>query len=543
MDELQPISAIARDLGIEPKFVQPHGQHIAKISLEAIRDGGPQGKLVVVTGVTPTPAGEGKTTISVGLSQALAKRGKRSAVTLREPSLAPIFGIKGGGAGGGRSRVVPEDEINLHFTGDSHAVASAHNLLAALVDNAARRRAVPGLHPEGITWRRVTDVEDRALRLITTGLGGRPNGPVRETGFDIVAASEIMAVLALAESMDDLRYRLGRITVAYTDDGTPITADHVDAVGSLMALLRHALLPNLVQTVEGSPALVHTGPFGNIAHGSSSVIADRLALGYADYVVTESGFGADLGFEKFMHIKARSGGLRPSAAVLVATVRALKSHGGSPANAWAIPDPIAVQIGAANLQATIGIVRSFGLPVVVAINRFPTDTPEELVIMQDVAIGAGASAAVTCSSFADGGDGTLELAEAVIRVTSDDPPEPGYLYTSDTSIRQKVHVLATKVYGAANVRWSPQADRRLTALEQLGLDALPVCMAKTHLSLSHDPALKGRPSNYTFEISDVHASTGAGFVYPIAGPVLTMPGLPSEPRRLDVDDHGQITGL
>ncbi len=530
-------------MGIEPKFIQPYGQHKAKVALEGIRSDGAQGKLVVVTGVTPTPAGEGKTTVAIGLTQALGKLGKRPVVALREPSLGPIFGIKGGGTGGGRSKVVPEDEINVHFTGDSHAVASAHNLLAALVDNAARRRMIPGLHPEGITWRRVTDVEDRALRIVATGLGGQANGPVRETGFDIVAASEIMAVLALSVSTEDLRGRLGRMTVARADDGAPITAEHLGAVGSLMALLRRALLPNLVQTVEGRPALIHTGPFGNIAHGSSSVLADRLALGYTDYVVTEAGFGADLGFEKFMHIKARGSGLRPSAAVLVATVRALKSHGGSPPNAWDRPDPIAVQIGAANLQATIGIVRSFGLPVVVAINRFPSDTPEELVIMQDVAIGAGASAAVTCSAFSEGGDGTLDLAEAVVRVTEGDPPEPGYLYAADAAIRQKVHVLATQVYGADGVRWSPQAEQRLKALEALGLDALPVCMAKTHLSLSHDPTLKGRPANYTFEVSDVRASTGAGFVYPIAGPVLTMPGLPSQPRTLDVDEQGQITGL
>jgi formate--tetrahydrofolate ligase len=539
--EPQPISAVARSLGIEPRHLVSYGEHKAKVSLDAIRP--TTGKLIAVTGITPTPAGEGKTLTCIGLVQALGKLGHNAAVTLREPSLGPLFGLKGGGTGGGASRVLPEDDINLHFTGDTHAVGAAHNLLSALTDNAVRRGQVSGLQPSGITWRRVTPVEDRALRQITTGLGGSANGPVRETGFDITEASEIMAILALASDHVDLRRRLAAITVGYADDGRAITAKDIGAVGSLMALLNDALLPNLVQTSEGQPALVHTGPFGNIAHGCSSVVADRLALGYADYVVTECGFGADLGFEKFMHIKARSAGLCPSAVVLVATIRALKSHGGAPADALHHPDPIAVRIGSANLDHMVGLVRSFGLPVVVAINRFPADTPEEVIILQDVAIAAGASAAVISTCYQDGGQGATDLAQAVTRLTEGPPPEVTYMYPPQAPLRDKVRALVTKAYGARGVHWSVEADRRLAVFEKLGLDALPVCMAKTSSSISHDPSLKGRPSDYTFEISDVRASTGAGFVYPIAGPVTTMPGLPREPRSLDVDADGNVTGL
>ena len=542
MDELRPITEVARSLGIAPKHLIPYGDTKAKVSLDAIRPK-QTGSLVVVTGINPTPAGEGKTTTSVGLTQGLGKLGKNAVATIREPSLGPIFGIKGGGTGGGKSRLIPEDEINIHFTGDAHAVASAHNLLGAMAENAIQRGLIPDTGPEDITWRRVVDVEDRALRSIVSGLGGSPNAPLRETGFDIVTASEIMAVLALASGPADLRERLSRISVAVSKNGQPVTAAQVGAVGSLMALLRQALLPNLVQTTEGQPAFVHTGPFGNIAHGCSSVVADRLALGYADYVITEAGFGADLGFEKFMHIKCRTSGLRPNAAVLVGTVRALKHHGGVAANALNYPDPLSVRIGSANLDHMVRLVRSFGLPVVVAINRFPTDTPEEVVIMQDVAITAGASAAVACNGFTEGGDGAVELAEAVVRTTTAQPPPITYLYPLDAPIREKVRALATKVYGAADVKWSPEASRKLARFEEQGLGSLPVCMAKTPLSLSHDPALKNRPSGYTFEISDVRASLGAGFVYPIAGSVVTMPGLPKNPRTLDVDARGRITGL
>ena len=542
MDELRPIAEVARAAGIPPKHLIPYGASKAKVALDAVL---PErtGKLIVVTGVTPTPAGEGKTTTTVALTQGLGKIGKKAAATLREPSLGPIFGIKGGGTGGGKSCVVPEDEINVHFTGDAHAVGSAHNLLGAIAENAAQRGLIPGISPQDITWRRVVDIEDRALRSIVSGLGGSANAPLRESGFDIVTASEIMATLALSSDLADLRARLGRITVASGAGGKRATASDIGAVGSLMALLRHALIPNLVQTLEGQPAFVHTGPFGNIAHGCSSVVADRLALGYADYVVTEAGFGADLGFEKFMHIKCRSSGLRPSAAVLVGTARAMKHHGGVPANSLDRPDPFSVRIGTANLQHMIGIIRAFGLPVVVAVNHFPTDTPEETVIMQDVAIEAGASAAVVCSGFADGGDGATELAEAVVRAADGEPPEISYLYPTEAPIREKALALAKTVYGAADVRWSPEASRRLDGFERQGLGGLPVCMAKTPLSISHDSSLKNRPSGYTFEISDVRASTGAGFVYPVAGNIVTMPGLPKTPRALDVDAEGNIVGL
>ena len=542
MDELRPIAEVARAAGIPPKHLIPYGASKAKVALDAVL---PErtGKLIVVTGVTPTPAGEGKTTTTVALTQGLGKIGKKAAATLREPSLGPIFGIKGGGTGGGKSRVVPEDEVNVHFTGDAHAVGSAHNLLGAIAENAAQRGLIPGISPQDITWRRVVDIEDRALRSIVSGLEGSANAPLRESGFDIVTASEIMATLALSSDLADLRARLGRITVASGAGGKRTTASDIGAVGSLMALLRHALIPNLVQTLEGQPAFVHTGPFGNIAHGCSSVVADRLALGYADYVVTEAGFGADLGFEKFMHIKCRSSGLRPSAAVLVGTARAMKHHGGVPASSLDRPDPFSVRIGTANLQHMIGIIRAFGLPVVVAVNHFPTDTPEETVIMQDVAIEAGASAAVVCSGFADGGDGATELAEAVVRAAEGEPPEITYLYPMEAPIREKALALAKTVYGAADVRWSPEASRRLDGFERQGLGGLPVCMAKTPLSISHDSSLKNRPSGYTFEISDVRASTGAGFVYPVAGNIVTMPGLPKTPRALDVDAEGNIVGL
>ena len=539
---MKPISEVARNLGLPPKHLMPFGDNKAKVSLEAVQSQH-RGKLVVVTSVNPTPAGEGKTTTTIGLTQGLNHIGKKAVATVRQPSLGPIFGIKGGGSGGGKSCVIPEDEINIHFTGDMHAVAAAHNLLAAIADNAVQRGLAPDTAPEDITWRRVVDIEDRALRSIVTGLGGSPNAPLRETGFDIVAASEIMAVLALASDLADLRRRLGQVTIATSKTGRRVTAEDVGAVGSLMALLRHAVLPNLVQTTEGYPAFVHAGPFGNIAHGCSSVIADRLALGYADYVITEAGFGADLGFEKFMHIKCRTSGLRPHAAVLVATVRALKSHGGVPASALHHPDAFAVHIGADNFLHMIHVVKSFGLPVVAAINSFPTDTPEEVVIMQHLAIEAGAAAAVTCTGFAEGGAGAANLAEAVVRAVDGPAPRINYLYPLNAPIREKVRALATNVYNAADVRWSPEAGRRADRFEQQGLSELPVCMAKTHASLSHDPSLKNRPSGYTFEVSDIRASTGAGFVYPIAGSILTMPGLPKTPRALDVDDKGNLIGF
>ncbi len=538
-----PIAEIAEKMGLDPKVMIPQGHYKAKVPLEAIKQGGSRGKLVVVTGITPTRAGEGKTTITVGLTQGLGRLGKRVVATLREPSLGPIFGIKGGGTGGDKATVEPQDEINVHFTGDAHAVGSAHNLLAALTDNAVQRRQIDGLDPSGVTWRRVTDVEDRALRTIISGLGGSANAPVRETGFDIVTASEVMAVLALSSGLEDLRARLSRIVVGFTNDAKAVTAADVGAVGSMMSLLRYAIQPNLVQTSEGQPVMVHTGPFGNIAHGCSSVVADRLALGYADYVLTEAGFGADLGFEKFMHIKARFNDLEPRAAVLVASVRALKSHGGVRVRELDSPNEDAVRKGMSNLQHLIGVVRSFGLPVVVAINRFPTDTKGEMAIVKQGAEAACAHAAVETRVFAVGGAGGVDLGEALIDATTGGAPKVSYLYPEDASTEEKVLALAQKVYNAADVRWSPAARRQLRLYRDLGWGALPVCMAKTHLSLSHSPSLKGLPSGYTFEVSDVRASVGAGFIYPVAGTMVTMPGLPGSPRALDVDGAGNILGL
>jgi formate--tetrahydrofolate ligase len=538
-----PITEIAAQMGLDPDVVLPYGKYKAKISLDAIKTGGPQGKMILVTAVTPTKAGEGKTTTTVGLTQALGKLGHSVIATLREPSLGPIFGIKGGGTGGGVALVEPQDEVNVHFTGDAHAVSSAHNLLAALTDNAVQRNKIPGLSPEGISWRRVSDMEDRALRSIVTGVGGSNNAPVRETGFDIVTASEIMAILALSSDLEDLRARLKRIVVATTNDGTPVTADDVEAVGSLMSLLRHAIVPNLVQTTEGQPVIVHTGPFGNIAHGCSSVIGDKLALGYADYVLTEAGFGADLGFEKFVDIKARTNGLEPSAVVLVATIRALKSHGGVKFRDLDAPNEAAVEKGCANLEHLTGMIRGFGFPVVVAINEFPSDTDGEFAIVKQRAEAAGAVSAVKSSVFANGGAGGIELAEAVVAAAAGGKTDVSYLFDEDAPVEDKVLALAKNVYGADDVKWAPAARRKLKTFHQQGWGTLPVCMAKTHLSISHRPALSGRPSGYTFEISDVRASVGAGFIYPIAGTMMTMPGLPGSPRALDVDSKGNIVGL
>ena len=540
---MRPIADVAESLGLDTAALIPQGHYKAKIPLEAIREDGKRGKLVVVTGITPTPAGEGKTTTTVGLTQSLGRLGKNVVATLREPSLGPIFGIKGGGTGGGLSLVEPQDEVNIHFTGDAHAVGSAHNLLAALTDNVAQRGQIPGFRPERITWRHVTDVEDRALRSIVTGLGGSANAPIRETGFDIVTASEIMAILALARDLDNLRERLSRIVVGYTDQNVPITATDVNAVGSLMSLLRHAILPNLVQTTEGQPVIVHAGPFGNIAHGCSSVVGDRLALGYADYVLSEAGFGADLGFEKFMHIKARFNGLEPSAAVLVATVRAVKYHGGVAVRELETPDEDAVRRGMENLTHLIGVVRAMGLPVVVAVNHFPTDTQAEMDIVKSGCEEAGAFAAVESRVFADGGAGGIELAEALIQATEGPDPEISYFYPEDASIQDKVLALAHTVYNAADVSWTAASLRTLRGFEANGWGGLPVCMAKTNASISHQASLRGRPSGYTFEVNDVRASVGAGFIYPIAGNIVTMPGLPGSPRALDVDDKGNILNL
>ena len=540
-----PINQVAEQLGIPNEFLVPYGHHKAKISLDSLNGReGQQGKLVVVTGITPTPAGEGKTTTSVGLTQGMGKLGHKAVVTLREPTLGPIFGIKGGGTGGGMARVVPEDEINIHFTGDAHAVASAHNLLAALVDNAVFRGQIPGFQPTGIQWSRVTDASDRSLRSIIAGVGGSNNSPLRETRFDIVSASEIMAILALAADPDDLRGRLSRLVVGFTDSGRPVTVDDLGVVGSLMSLLRHTTMPNMVQTLEGQPSLIHAGPFGNIAHGCSSIIGDKVALAYADYVITEAGFGSDLGFEKFMHIKTRQSGLQPNAAVLVASVRALKWHGGATRRDLATPDPEAVAAGGANLAHHVDIVKGFGLPCVVAINRFGTDSAEELDAVRAIALESGADAAVEADGFARGGDGMTDLADAVVKA-ADGQPDVTYAYPLDAPVEEKVLALARQVYHAESVTWSAEARRNLRRFEAQGWGNLPICMAKTHLSTSHDPTLRGSPSGYAFPIADIRASVGAGFLYALAGRIETLPGLPTRPRAMDMDvtPEGEITGL
>ncbi len=544
---LLPIAEIAEKMGLDPEALIPYGRHKAKVLLDAASSSSKRGKLIVVTGITPTPAGEGKTTTTVGLTQAFGLLGVNAVATLREPSLGPIFGIKGGGTGGGLSRVEPENEVNIHFTGDAHAVSSAHNLLAALIDNAVQRGQVPDMMPSGITLRRVSDMEERSLRQVVTGLGGTANAPLRETGFDIVSASEVMAILALSSSLQDLRDRLGRIVVGFTRNGRPVAvADIEGAVGSMMSLLRHALLPNLVQTTEGQPVIVHTGPFGNIAHGCSSIVGDQLALRCADYVLTEAGFGADLGFEKFMHIKTRASQLRPHGAVIVATVRALKFHGGVRSAQLGLPDPAAVERGMANLRHLIGVIQSFGLPVVVALNLFPTDTEQELQLVMQGSEEAGATA-VECAPFTSGGPGCTELAKALMAATRD-VPEDGvanidYAYELSDSLEDKVLALAKRVYNASDASWSAAARRELRRFRELGWGGLPICMAKTHLSISDRPDRKGRPADYTFEVRDVRASVGAGFIYPIAGNIVTMPGLPGSPRALDVDEDGAILGL
>ena len=542
---MQPIANIAENLGIAAEHILPYGRHKAKIALDARQDAGAgRGKLVVVTGITPTPAGEGKTTTAIGLTQGLGQLGQRVAVTLREPTLGPIFGIKGGGTGGGAARVVPEEEINIHFTGDAHAVASAHNLLAALVDNAAFRRTVPDFDADGITWTRVTDASDRGLRQVVAGVGGDGYGPLREARFSIVSASEIMAILALAEDLNDLRERVGRIVVGSTRGGAPVSVDQLGFTGALMTLLHQTVMPNLAQTLEGQPALVHAGPFGNIAHGCNSVIADRMALAYSDYVITEAGFASDLGFEKFMHIKVRNRDLAPAAAVLVASARALKWHGGARRRDLAQPNPEQVTAGGANLAHHISIVKSFGLPTVVAINRFGSDSPEELACVKDIALGAGADAAVECDGYAQGGAGALALAEAVMTAAASDT-KVDYLYPDDAPAQDKVLALAQKVYGAADTVWSPAARRQLRYFEEQGWGKLPICMAKTHLSISHDPTLRNRPQGYTFPVNEIRASVGAGFLYALAGRIETMPGLPTRPRALgmDVAEDGTVIGF
>jgi formate--tetrahydrofolate ligase len=551
---LRPIRAVAADLGLTDDDIELYGRNIAKIDLAVLQrlTDQPRGRYIVVTAMTPTPPGEGKTTTTIGLGQALARLGKRSVVTIRQPSMGPTFGIKGGAAGGGYSQVVPMEPFNLHLTGDIHAVGAAHNLLAAMIDNHLHHGNHLDIDPYTVSWTRVVDISDRALRHVIVGLGGKENGPVRQAQFDITVASEVMAILALTTGLHDLRQRLGRIVVAHTRDGAPVTADDLKAAGAMTVLLKEAIKPNLLQTLEGSPALVHCGPFANIAHGASSVLADLIGLHCADYVVTESGFGADIGFEKFCDIKCRASGLTPDAVVLVATVRALKAHSGRYAITAGKPldprlseeNPDDVAAGVANLTAQVRIAKLFGRPVVVAINRFPNDFSSEIEVVRQAARDVGAFEVVESVVFAEGGAGGYDLAQAVM-AACEMPGKFTPLYPLDISLRDKIETLATKVYGAARVEYTPEASRQLARFEQQGYGHLPVCMAKTHLSISHDPKLRGAPSGYVFPIREVRLAAGAGFIYPLAGDIRTMPGLPAHPaaERIDIDADGRTVGL
>ncbi|TMG24570.1 MAG: formate--tetrahydrofolate ligase [Chloroflexi bacterium] len=552
----RPIVEVARELGLRDDEIELYGPWKAKVRLEAIRRleaQNPLGKYVVVTAITPTPLGEGKTTTTIGLAQGLGRIGRRAAVAIRQPSLGPVFGIKGGAAGGGHSQVIPMEDFNLHLTGDNHAVGAAHNLAAAFIDNSLHHRNPMGIEAQSIQWPRVVDISDRSIRRAVIGLGGRENGPPRETEWQITVASEVMAVLALASDIHDLRARLGRMVLAQTYDGAPVTADDLRVAGAMTALLRDALKPNLLQTLEGGPAFVHAGPFANIAHGNNSVLADRLGLATNEIVCTEAGFGADMGAEKFFNIKCRASGLRPDAAVVVATIRALKMHGGVGRIVAGKPlDPVlqeenvpAVRAGSANLAKQVENVLAFGVPVVVAINAYPTDTPGEVSAVREAALEAGARAAVVSTHFQTGGAGAEELARAVWAAAQEGAPDFHMLYADDASLRDKIETIAVRIYGAAGVDELPAASKALALYESLGFGRLPVCMAKTQYSLSHDPALRGRPTGFRVPIRDVKLSAGAGFVTPLLGEMRTMPGLPSRPggENIDIDANGDIVGL
>jgi formate--tetrahydrofolate ligase len=545
---LRPILDVARDAGFDPADVTLWGRHKAKVSLHALtrRSVGSQGRLVLVSAINPTPAGEGKTTTSVALAMGLARRGRRAIAALREPSLGPVFGVKGGGTGGGRATLEPAADINLHFTGDIHAVTSAHNLLAAMVDNALHFRDPVDLDARSIRWRRALDMNDRSLRGVVVGMG-RGNGPVRESSFDITAASEVMAILCLADSPKDLEARLARIVVGTTPAGRPVTAGDLGAAPAMTALLLDALLPNLVQTAEGTPALVHGGPFANIAHGCNSIVATRLALAYGQEVITEAGFGFDLGGEKFLDIKCRAGGLWPRGVVLVATHRALKMHGGAPLARVAEPDLEALHRGFDHLARHLETLRAYGLPAVVAVNAFPQDTAEEVAALEALGRSMGVTVA-RCEGFVRGGEGALALADAVLAMldaTDAAPPTPRFMYELDDPPEEKIRKIAVGVYGAERVEFTPAARKDLEAVVKLGGAELPVCMAKTHLSLTDDPSRPGRPRGFTVTVREVRLSAGAGYLVALTGEIMTMPGLPKEPaaRRVVVHPDGTITGL
>ncbi len=551
--KLKPIEDIALDMGLPARLLEPYGRDVMKIDLAAIEQlaDAPKAKYVLVSAITPTPLGEGKTTTTVGLGQGFKHLGKQATIAIRQPSMGPTLGIKGGAAGGGYSQVVPMELLNLHLTGDMHAVTAAHNLLAAMVDNHLHQGNALGLDLSEITWRRVLDMNDRALRNIVVGLGGKADGVTRQTGFDITAASEVMAALALTTWLADLRARLGRIVAGYTPAGRPVTADELETAGAMTVLLREAIKPNLMQTLENTPVLVHCGPFGNIATGNSSVVADLIGIRCGDYLITEAGFGADMGAERFFNIKCRVSGQAPDAAVLVATVRALKAHSGKfrIVAGKPLPDellaenPDDVHAGAANLRKQIENVRMHGVSPVVCVNAFPTDHPSEHRAIREIAESMGARVAVS-THFADGGAGATELAEAVAEA-AEEPSEFRFLYPSSAPLAEKIETIATRVYGADGVSYTPAARKQLDRYERNGFGELPVCIAKTHLSISSDPKRLGAPTGWTLPVREVRASVGAGFVYPICGDMRTMPGLGSSPAatRIDLDADGEIVGL
>ena len=542
--QLRPIAEIAKSLGIAEEHIEPYGRYKAKLTPEALAGAhGKQGKLILVTAINPTPAGEGKTTTSVGLADALHTQGKKTVVALCEPSLGPCFGMKGGAAGGGYAQVVPMEDINLHFTGDFHAITTAHNLLAALIDNHIFQGNALDLDVNRIVWKRVLDINDRALRHVVTGLGGRVHGVPRESGFDITVASEMMAILCLADGLADMKRRLGRILIGWTRSGRPVHADELGATGALTLLFKDAIKPNLVQTIEGTPALIHGGPFANIAHGCSSVMGTKYALKCADYVVTEAGFGADLGAEKFFDIKCRLAGLKPDAVVIVATVRALKMNGGVPKDALGTENLDALKKGAANLEKHIENIGKFGVPAVVAVNVFPTDTEAELLLLEDLCARLGAQCARS-EVWAKGGAGGLALADAVedaLGRTADFHP----IYDAKKSIAEKIEIIAREIYGADGVDFTPEAQKQMAEMETLGMTETPVCMAKTQYSLSDNPTLLGRPAGFRITVRELRASCGAGFVVALTGNILTMPGLPKVPAAMgmDITEDGGITGL
>ena len=542
----RPITDVARDLGLSDEDLELYGRYKAKISLGVLEETADRayGTLILVTAITPTPAGEGKTTTTVGLGDALRRMGKSVAIAIREPSLGPCFGIKGGAAGGGYAQVIPMADINLHFTGDFHAVTSAHNLLAAMLDNSLYQGNPLNIDPYSITWKRVMDMNERALRSIIIGLGGKTGGVPRESGFDITTASEVMALLCLAADRKDLEERLSRIVVALDKGGKPVTAADLKAAGAMAVLLKDAIKPNLVQTLEGTPAFVHGGPFGNIAHGSNSIIATKMALKLADYVITEAGFGSDLGAEKFLNIKCRTAGFAPACAVIVATIRALKMHGGVKKDALTVSDPEALARGTENLWKHCENIEAHGLPPVVAINRFPTDSDEEVLRLHELCEQKGYPVALS-NVWAEGSKGGVELARLVLETIERKPSHFHPLYPLEMSLKDKIETIARTMYGADGVDYTPEAEKKLAEIEKLGFGSLPVCSAKTQNSLSDDPSVVGRPRNYRITVRDARVSAGAGFVVIYTGNIMTMPGLPKVPaaERIGFDDQGNIVGL